>query len=332
MSLVENKKILLVDDDHESLKMMKAALDWEGYVVDMAESGKVAIDKISADKCPHLILLDINMPGLDGLETLQLLRSNTEHISIIFVSADSDTDAVIRGLDAGADDYICKPFNPMELLARVKAQLRVKTLYDELQQANLKLKHLAETDDLTGLFNMRFLYDKLNHEIERINRYGGYVSAVMMDLDNFKKVNDGHDHLFGSYVLSEVGKILRRNTRQVDFAARYGGDEFLVVLAETDWKGAMVFSERIRRTIKKALFSNDNYEIQLTMSLGVSTVASGQQVTAQQLIRFADFALYEAKKAGKNCTKYREIGEDDLLAIKSSGTNIELKGPPIEAP
>ena len=332
MSLVENKKILLVDDDRESLKMMRAALDWEGYVVDIAESGKMAIDKISADTCPHLILLDINMPGLDGLETLQLLRSNAEHISIIFVSADSDTDAVIRGLDAGADDYICKPFNPMELLARVKAQLRVKTLYDELQEANLKLKHLAETDDLTGLFNMRFLYDKLNHEIERINRYGGYVSAVMMDLDNFKKVNDGHDHLFGSYVLSEVGKILRKNTRQVDFAARYGGDEFLLVLAETDWKGAMVFSERIRRTIKKALFSNDNYEVQLTMSLGVSTVTSGQQVTARQLIRFADFALYEAKKAGKNCIKYRKIREDDLLSIKSSATNIELKGPPVEAP
>ena len=273
----------------------------------------LSLARLLSRRFPHnnvltFILLDINMPGIDGLETLQLLRSNEEHISIIFVSGNSNTDAVIHGLDAGADDYICKPFNPMELLARVRTQLRVKTLYDDLQQANLQLKHLVEIDDLTGLFNMRSLYDKLNHEIGRVDRYGGNVSVVMMDLDHFKKVNDGNDHLFGSYVLSEVGKIIHKNTRRVDFASRYGGDEFLIILNETNLKGAMAFSERVRDAIERAMFSSDDYSIHLTTSLGLSTYSQGESgIRAQELVRFADQALYEAKNEGRNCVRHHKF-------------------------
>ena len=304
------KKILLVDDDPESVKMIKTTLDWEGYSVEVACSGQVAIDRICL-WCPHLVLLDINMPGLNGIETLKFFRANTEHVSTIFVSGESHIEDVIRGLDAGADDYICKPFNPMELLARVRAQLRIKTLHEELQQANLKLKGLVNIDDLTGLFNMRSLYDKLDHELERVHRYGGSVSVLMMDLDYFKNVNDSHDHLFGSYVLAQVGQILRENMRKIDFAARYGGDEFLVVITETDLVGSLAFAERVRSIIESTLFTNDDYSMRLTSSLGLAITSKGQRnIDARTLIKCADKALYQAKDSGRNCVKYHQFSKE----------------------
>ena len=310
----EDKRILLVDDDPESIKIMKTTLNWEGYSVEMARSGQVAIDKMCS-WCPHLVLLDINMPGLNGIETLKFLRANAEHVCTIFVSGESDTQAVIRGLDAGADDYICKPFNPMELLARVRAQLRVKVLHDELQQANLKLKSLVDIDDLTGLFNMRCLYDKLDHELERVHRYGGSLSVSMMDLDHFKNVNDNNDHLFGSYVLAQVGKILCENMRKIDFAARYGGDEFLIVIAETDLMGSLAFAERIRSVIETTTFKNDEYSINLTSSLGLAVTSKGQKnIDARTLVKCADKALYQAKDSGRNCVKYYQFAEKSRRA------------------
>src|SRR5690606_31562220 len=129
-------------------------------------------------------------------------------------------------------DYIPKPFVPLEFLARVRTQLRIKDLHDQLRLMNEKLKELVDTDDLTGLFNMRSLYQKLDVELARARRYQRQVGVVMMDMDYFKSVNDGHDHLFGSYVLSQVGAIIRKTIRTTDIAARYGGDEFLIVLTE----------------------------------------------------------------------------------------------------
>ena len=317
----KDKRILLVDDDPESLRLMEATLSWEGYSVEATRSGQVAIDKMCL-WCPHLVLLDINMPGLNGIETLKFLRANTEHVSTIFVSGESDTEAVIRGLDAGSDDYICKPFNPMELLARVRAQLRVKVLHDELQQANLKLKGLVDIDDLTGLFNMRSLYDKLDHEIERVHRYGGSISAVMMDLDHFKKVNDNNDHLFGSYVLAQVGKVLRENMRKIDFAARYGGDEFLVVVSQTDLRGSLSFAERVRSVIESTTFTYDEYSIKLTASLGlaVTNKGGGGNVDARTLVKYADKALYQAKNSGRNCVRYHQFVEQE----SHSGSTSEM--------
>jgi two-component system cell cycle response regulator len=294
------QKILVVDDDQENLRIVSRTLAHEGYQVETAQSGADGLKKIDSFG-PDLVLLDINMPGMSGLETLKILRSRESYVSIMFLTAKSDTQDVIEGLDAGADDYICKPFVLTEFLARVRAQLRIKALHDELQVANGKLLELVDIDDLTGLFNMRSIYQKLDYELERAKRYNTSLAVVMMDMDNFKHVNDGHDHLFGSWVLSEVGRIIKNNIRSVDFAARYGGDEFLIVLTHTDGAGAKAFSERLRTTIEKHNFVHGPDSSRLTASLGMAYAENGQfDLDAREMVRIADNALYLAKQSGRN--------------------------------
>jgi two-component system, cell cycle response regulator len=294
------RKILAVDDDPESLRIVKKALEWEGYMMETAKSGEEAITKIMKWS-PHLVLLDVSMPGLDGIQTLQFLRSSTDYVSTIFLTAQSNPEHIVQGLDAGADDYICKPFVPVELLARIRCHLRIKDIRDELTRANSRLKELVDTDDLTGLFNMRSLYEKLDYELERASRYNRSVAVIMMDMDYFKSVNDENDHLFGSFVLSQVGKLIRENMRKVDFAARYGGDEFLIVLTEINPEGALVFAERLKKLIEGWVFKNDQHEKKLTASIGLAVTPPGsKEVDARSIVRAADRALYKAKDSGRN--------------------------------
>ncbi|MCB0422092.1 MAG: diguanylate cyclase [Bdellovibrionales bacterium] len=313
-SKIENqtRKILVVDDDMASRRIVEKALLYEGYQVELAESGTEALSKINAWS-PSLVLLDVNMPGLNGLDTLKSLRSKGEYISTIFVSGNNNTEDVIRGLDAGADDYIGKPFDTLELLARVRSHLRNKDIRDELAQANRKLQELVDIDDLTGLFNMRSLYQKLDYELDRATRYNGSVAVIMMDMDHFKNVNDGHDHLFGSFVLAEVGKIIKSNMRSVDFAARYGGDEFLICLTEIDQSGARAFAERLRKKIENHFFDNGIYQIQLTASVGFSYAEPERiAVDARSLVRYADRALYSSKETGRNQVQQYVLSEHEL--------------------
>lgn len=308
---LENKrrKLLVVDDDAASLRISAKALEYEGYQVEKAASGQEAIAKMNSWR-PHLVLLDVSMPGLDGLETLKILRARDEYVSVVFVSGNSGAEDVIRGLDSGADDYIRKPFDMLELLARVRTQLRIKDLNDSLKKANERLKGLVDIDDLTGLFNMRSLYKRLDFELDRARRYKRSVCVVMMDMDHFKRVNDEHDHLFGSFVLSEVGKIVRENIRKVDFAARYGGDEFLIVLTEIDHKGAETFTERLRARIEARQFTSDTHSIRLTASLGFALATpSVNNIDARALVRLADHALYKAKSNGRNRTEFLTAAE-----------------------
>ncbi len=300
--VIDNKKrrVLVVDDDDLSRDLVGKALIYEGYQVRQVESGAAGLQMLN-EWLPHLVLLDMNMPGLNGMETLPRLRVRDEYVSVMFVSANSRTEDVIRGLDAGADDYVCKPFDVGELLARVRTQLRIKDLNDSLKKANDRLKELIDIDDLTGLFNMRSLYKRLDFELDRARRYNRSVCVLMMDLDHFKNVNDKHDHLFGSHVIKSVGKIVRDNIRKVDFAARYGGDEYLVVLTEINQEGAVTFANRLRTIISQTTFENEFYSIDLTASLGLAIVnPTERELDARGLVRYADRALYEAKEKGRN--------------------------------
>lgn len=299
-------RILVVDDDPSTILIVKEALKSEGYLVESAENGAAALEKME-DWSPSLVLLDINMPGINGVDTLKEIRKKKDYTSTMFVSGNSKTGDIIGGLDSGADDYICKPFNVMELLARVRAQLRIKKLQDQLKVANSKLEKLVVTDDLTGLFNMRSLYDRLDRELARGSRFNRRLAVVMMDMDHFKSVNDSNDHLFGSFVLSEVGKIIQKNIRKIDFAARYGGDEFLIVLSEVDLKGAQSFCERLRSGLEKATFTKDGYSMNLTCSLGFAITDPTIPIPAKELVRKADHALYEAKETGRNRVCYYNL-------------------------
>jgi two-component system cell cycle response regulator len=298
--------IMAVDDDADSLRIVQHALEHEGYKVITCLSGGEALKKLEGIT-PDLVLLDVNMPQISGLDTLKKLRFRKEYVAVIFISGNSGVHDVVTGLDLGADDYIRKPFNIYEVLARVRSQLRMKDIQDALKEANKKLKDLVDIDDLTGLYNMRSLYQRLDHEISRARRTGQLVGVVMMDMDNFKTVNDSHDHLFGSFVLSEVGKIIKQTIRTTDFAARYGGDEFLVVLVDSTEEGAKVFAERLRESILKYVFESGTDRIKLTSSLGLGLAHPKAKIDARALVRAADHSLYAAKESGKNCVKVRLI-------------------------
>ena len=307
-------RILVVDDDPQIVKIVRKSLEREGYSTVEATSGTMALQSIS-QKDPDMVLLDVNMPGLNGLETLEVIRKHESYISTIFISGESKQESVILGLDAGADDYITKPFDILELLARVRTQLRVKALRDELRRAKEKLQRLVEIDDLTGLYNMRHLYEKLDGEIHRALRYDRQVAVVMMDLDRFKRVNDEHDHLFGSFVIAEVGKMISQNIRKVDFAARYGGDEYLVVLTETDKVGALNFAERLRKNIEDHKFTHEGASIKVTSSMGLAITNPNQEnINARELVLFADKCLYKSKKTGRNRVSYEDFSTRESIA------------------
>lgn len=294
-----SRRILVIDSDPANLEIILEPLKWEGYDCRGSSDAQEALN-VLANWVPHLVLLDWLKPDGASIELIRSIKDKHPHVSCIFVSNDSITEAIIEGLDAGADDYIVKPFVPLELLARIRTHLRIRDLHEQLVIANEKLKELVETDDLTGLSNMRSLYQKLEYELQRARRFGREVSVVMMDMDNFKDVNDGHDHLFGSFVLSEIGKIVKQNTRNIDLPARYGGDEFLVVLTETSEEGCRHFCERLRQAIEGYEFISGQDKMMLTTSIGFAVSNPQEQITARDLVRRADHALYEAKRSGRN--------------------------------
>jgi diguanylate cyclase (GGDEF)-like protein len=295
-----DRRIMIVDDDINVVEVVELCLNGEEFQTKTFYSAENLMENLDEWK-PDLLLLDINMPKFNGIDALKLIRQRHDYISTILISGNNGTDEVVHGLDAGADDYITKPFDLDELLARVRTQIRIKDLNDQLVKANEKLKELVDIDDLTGLFNMRSLYSRLEYEIARGKRYNRTVCVIMMDMDKFKSVNDGHDHLFGSFVLSEVGKLIHNSIRNVDIAARYGGDEFLMVLTEVDRQGAYVFCERLRQKIENYLFKNGPDEMHLTSSIGFAITNSQQpDIDAKQLVRVADWALYDAKRSGRN--------------------------------
>lgn len=314
--MVSGRKILLVDDDADNLKIVSRLLENEGLVVQQATSGSEGLHLLT-EFSPDLVILDVNMPGLNGFQTLKLIRQRREQVSVIFLTSNKGTEDIIRGLEAGALDYIGKPFQPLELIARVKSQLKFKGIQDELRVANEKLQNLVDIDDLTGLYNMRSVYERLNQEMDRARRYKHSVAVFMMDMDDFKRVNDNHDHLFGSFVLSEVGKIIKSNIRSVDFAARYGGDEFLICLTQTQPVGAVRFADRLRKKISEHEFVSGPDRIQLSASFGSAILENGKSLLdAHSLVRLADAKLYEAKANGKNRVESAMANEETLFDVR----------------
>lgn len=298
----KSRKILVIDDDPQGIDVILEPLKWEGYNVvgvDSMEEGIRVIDSWM----PAIIIVDFKEKD-QRIRAIGKIREIRPFASLLLLSDESSTESIILGLDSGADDYIVKPFVPLELLARVRTHLRIRDLQEQLMYANEKLKELADTDDLTGLLNMRSLYQKLEFELQRARRFGRQVCVIMFDMDHFKSVNDGHDHLFGSYVISEMGKIVRANTRNIDIPARYGGDEFLIVLTEVNFDGALFYCERLRKSVEGTIFRSGDDEIQLTISIGFAITDPFENISPKELVRRADHALYEAKEQGRNKVSY----------------------------
>jgi two-component system cell cycle response regulator len=318
----KHRPVLVLDEDPETLELMMEPLRWEGYDVRGLTSPAEVTEFLNYWK-PQMIIVDPDFSNFDGLEYLNSLAGHLDTTALIVVSSNSSTDRITQCLDLGASDYIVSPFVPLEFLARVRTQFRFLDAREELREANEKLKHLVEIDDLTGLFNMRSIYQKLEFEMERGKRFNRTVTVVMIDMDKFKSVNDGHDHLFGSYVLSEVGKIIKASTRNIDIPARYGGDEFLIVLSETPLAGVELFCERLRKKIEQTIFAFEQNSIKLTLSLGFASAEIGESIAPKELVRRADMALYEAKRRGRNQTvAFQSSIESDRRLEKSAAMQI----------
>ena len=276
--LLRQNKILVVDDVPVNVQLMTTYLTSVGYEVFTARDGQEALDKVATVQ-PDLILLDVMMPRLNGFEVCERLKSDsaTKIIPVIMVTALNEIEDKIKATESGADDFVSKPFNKLELLTRVKSLLRIKQLHDELrakvkelEQARERLRQLAITDGLTGLYNHRYLKEHLEQELLRAQRHQLRASVVMLDIDHFKKFNDTYGHPAGDTILRTIARLLKDNIRKIDLAARYGGEEFCLVLVETNKAAAGIAAEKVRRIIEAHHFDHAFAETPL-----LSAVAAG---------------------------------------------------------
>jgi two-component system, cell cycle response regulator len=298
----ETPLILVVDDNPDNLEIISTRLRFRGYDVAVAERGEEAIAKVY-ESAPDLILLDIMMPDMDGYEVARRIRRQQDlaYIPIIVVTARDSTEDKVTGLDAGADDYLTKPINFPELEARVRSMLRIKRLQDQLEEKNRELEQLSIRDGLTGLFNHRHLHELLAEEYERSRRTREPVSVVMFDLDRFKEVNDTFGHQAGDRVLEELADILRESAREIDKLGRYGGEEFMAILPDSDPEAGVIFAERVREMVEKQRFEIQTHEpLRMTVSAGVASHPHDGADSPRRLVHHADLALYSAKKSGRN--------------------------------
>jgi diguanylate cyclase (GGDEF)-like protein len=293
-------RVLVIDDSEFIHKLVRVRLRQEGLEVHCEYEGRAGIER-AVESTPDLILLDVDLPSLDGFEVCRQLKEHpkTRNIPIIFLTGTTHTDSKVRGLDAGAVDYVTKPFDEVELRARVRAALRTKRLQDMLEQQSF-------LDGLTGLWNRSYLDRRLDAELNIAGRYGRPLSLLLGDIDHFKRVNDTYGHLFGDVVLQEVAEILREHARRSDIVTRYGGEEFALVMADTLLHDVLCIVERLRQAIESRTFDVNGDRVSITVSFGVgSTDELGTDFSPETLIGYADEALYHSKSSGRNRVSLR---------------------------
>jgi diguanylate cyclase (GGDEF)-like protein len=281
--------------------MLRRQLEQRGLRVAEASDGHEAV-RACRILGPDMVLLDVEMPGLDGHTVLRILQEDAElrDIPVVFLTARTGTEDVVTGLQLGAHDYLRKPFEPSELIARVSAALRVKALQDELRARNAELETVTRTDALTGIYNRRHLEERLHGLLAATRRHRQPVAVLMIDVDHFKAVNDSLGHAAGDAVLREIADRLRRGVRADDVVGRWGGEEFVVVGAATGGDAAAALAERLRRAIAlSAVRLEGGGEVAVTVSIGC---AAGVDGDAEELVRRADACLHEAKAVGRHRT------------------------------
>ncbi len=295
--------ILIIDDNRSIRQQIRETLAGTDLFAFYHEAGDgIEGFKTLLSEPIDIILCDLEMPGMDGYKFLRMVASREElmDIPVIMLTSHEEQEAKIRGLESGASDYVTKPFFPAELLARVKVQLKIKSLQDSLKESNRQLKDLSQTDALTGLANRRRLMEILAIEFERSRRSHTPFSLLMIDLDHFKSINDNYGHQEGDLVLRALAELMLSHLRQYDTAARFGGEEFSLVLPETDPVEAAGVAERMRKEISRMKFTGAIEELAITASIGVATAPHPRIARVDDLLRAADDALYEAKNNGRN--------------------------------
>jgi len=286
--------VLVIEDHPDQRDLLAIVLQREGYRVITAANGVEALEKLESEPV-QIALSDIMMPKMDGFELIKRIRSNTslKSIYLILITARIQEGDRVRGLDLGADDYITKPFSFSELLARVRVGARVV-------QYQQHLEYQTQVDSLTGLFNRRAFEKKIQEEFDRSLRYHNHFSLLILDVDNFKAINDTYGHHGGDAVLVKISEALRDKTRKSDFPSRYGGEEFVLILPETDIDSAVQVAGKIHEAIRTHTFGTNTHPFKLTVSIGVSSTSSRFYSDWHQMLKDADQALYVAKNSGKD--------------------------------
>jgi diguanylate cyclase (GGDEF)-like protein len=286
--------VLVIEDHPDQRDLLAIVLKREGYQVITAANGLEALEKLENENV-QIALSDIMMPKMDGFELIKRIRANPalKSIYLILITARIQEGDRVRGLDLGADDYITKPFSFSELLARVRVGTRVV-------QYQQHLEYQSQIDSLTGLFNRRAFEKKIHEEFERSKRYHNPLSVLIFDLDNFKNINDTYGHHGGDTALVKISETLREMTRQSDFSARFGGEEFVMILPETDQDNAFQVANKIHGAVRSSSFGTTNRPFALTVSIGVSSSSTRAYSTWREMLDDADKAMYLAKNTGKD--------------------------------
>jgi diguanylate cyclase (GGDEF)-like protein len=310
--MIQNFPILLAEDDPVSRKLLEIKLAKAGYDVVSVANGREAVEKFKEKYFP-IIVTDWEMPEIDGPEVVRIIRKNSTKgyvYIILLTSRDSKADTV-SGLESGADDYLTKPVDIPELMARLNTGTRILKLERSLRKANEEIHYLSITDPLTGCYNRGYLAEHIHHEINRVKRYKRSFAMIICDIDFFKKVNDEHGHQAGDEVLKAFVNSLKRNIRnKIDWVVRYGGEEFIVILPETDCSGAAITAERIRANIEKMVIPIEGGELQITASFGgtcMSEKTPPVKANLETILKRADGLLYLSKSTGRNKVAIDEL-------------------------
>ena len=295
-------KILVAEDEITFRHMLKTFLTKWGYEVTAVSDGLEAWRVLQREDRPRLAVLDWMMPNMDGVEICRAIRESKPdpYIYLLLLTSRDQKQDVVEGIEAGADDYLVKPFDPQELRARIHAGERIIELEDRLVRAQESLRELATHDSLTGLLNRRACLDSLLTELNRGCRTGTPVCVVMADIDHFKRINDTYGHQTGDEVLCEVARRMQSSLRGYDTAGRFGGEEFLLVLPGCSLEEGVKLAERVCHLVRSEPVKAKNIPIEVSISLGVAVANQVVAADLEALLGSVDAALYRAKAAGRN--------------------------------
>jgi two-component system cell cycle response regulator len=315
-------KILIADDSIVSRHLLEATLRKWGYEVVVACDGAEAFEMLQQENAPPIAILDWMMPGMTGLEVCRQIRQRGRepYTYILLLTSKSQKEDLIEGMEAGADDYITKPFDQHELQVRLRAGTRLVDLQAELLAAREALREEATKDSLTHLWNRSSILDHLARELSRSAREKGPVGVVMVDLDHFKSVNDNYGHLVGDAVLCEAARRMQTAMRPYDSIGRYGGEEFLILLPGCDEQASFSQAERLRKQLAQSDMALNETSICVTASFGVTSALSRHAWTQEGLIRKADEALYLAKKLGRNRVEFLSYDSEPMMLFGNGKT------------
>jgi diguanylate cyclase (GGDEF)-like protein len=306
-------KILIAEDDLVTARILQKHLSNWGYSVFLEKNGEAAWTTLDKENI-QIAILDWMMPRLNGLQLCQKIRAHKSepYTYLILLTARTSTEDIVKGLNAGADDYITKPVEPAELQARLSTGNRIIELENRNRRLQKKLEKMAREDSLTGFLNKKNIYDRLEEELSRGLREQQPVGAVLLDIDKFKYINDTYGHHIGDQVILEIATRIRQNIRRHDQVGRYGGDEILVLLWNAGSDSLRIITERLCSCVSSQPLPTDAGPLEVSVSVGGASSQYHLNITAKSLIKLSDQALYNAKNSGRNRAEIIESKKKEI--------------------